>query len=737
MLSDRRESSMELKIALAGNPNSGKTTLFNLLTGLNQYVGNWPGVTVEKKEGKLKGQEDVVLMDLPGIYSLSPYSPEEMIARSYLLKERPDAIINIVDGANIERNLYLTTQLTELSIPLVVAVNFIDIVRKKGDMIDTQKLSQLLDCPVFEISALKGIGINEVAKAAVDVAKRGEQTPAIRCFSGAVERVLSYIEKDVLNTKLNLEKRWYAVKLFERDVETFDELGLYGDIKKKIDDNIKSAESKLGDDAESIIINERYMFVTDVVKLCCHKKSVKKEEISDKIDKVMMNRVLALPIFVLIMFGVYYIAVSVTGDIFTDFMSETLFSEWIGGGMSVFLQSINSPVCLEKLIVEGVIGGVGSVLSFVPQIIVLFFLLALLEKCGYMARIAFLLDRLFRKFGLSGKSFIPMLVSTGCGVTGIMATRTIENEKERKITIITTTFMPCGAKLPVAALISGAMFDNAGWVSVSVYLIGIASIALSGLILKKTKGLRGKPSPFVMELPSYHIPSLKSVIQSTWDRSISFIKKAGTVILISSVIIWIASNFGFADGRPIMVENTENSLLASLGAAVARLFIPLGFGNWEAAVAVIAGLAAKENIVATLGVLYGFASDGAGSAQILGAVFTRLSAYSFLLFNLLCAPCIAAMAALYRELKSIKETFWAIGYQTIYAYGISLIVYQSGRLIQGTASFAGISLAFVLFVFVIWWIFIKNEKGDRKGCGISCEKRPLKTNVINTNKNRP
>lgn len=713
---------MELKIALAGNPNSGKTTLFNTLTGSNQYVGNWPGVTVEKKEGKLKGEDGVILTDLPGIYSLSPYSPEELIARNYLLKESPDAIINIVDGSNIERNLYLTTQLTELSIPVVIAVNFIDIVRRKGDKVDIKKLSQLFGCPVLEISALKGLGINEVAKAAVEAAKSGEHIPAPHRFSGAVEHALAHIEEAVLHSRPNREQRWYAIKLFERDKAVYDELNLSKDVRRHIEDDIASTEKELKDDAESIIINERYTFVTNVVKFCCVKKSIAGEELSDIIDKVLMNRVLALPIFALIMFGVYYIAVSIAGTVFTDFMTDTLFGDWISGGVSSFLQSVNAAVWLQKLIVDGIIGGVGSVLSFVPQIIVLFLLLSLLEECGYMSRIAFLLDKVFRKFGLSGKSFIPMLVSTGCGVPGVMATRTIENEKERRITIMTTTFMPCGAKLPVVLLISGAMFGNAGWVSASVYLIGIASVALSGMILKKTKGLSGEPSPFVMELPPYHMPALKSVVQSTWDRSVSFIKKAGTIILISSIIIWIASNFGFEARKLVMVENAGNSLLASLGAAAAWLFAPLGFGDWKAAVAVIAGLAAKENVVATLGVLYGFASDGAGSAEILGSVFTRLSAYSFLLFNLLCAPCVAAVAAILRELKNVRAALWAVGYQTMYAYGVSFMVYQFGKLVQGTASFAGIAVAFAIFAAVIWWIFIRNEKREKKDCGGACDK---------------
>lgn len=713
---------MELKIALAGNPNSGKTTLFNTLTGSNQYVGNWPGVTVEKKEGRLRGENGVILTDLPGIYSLSPYSPEEMIARNYLLKESPDAIINIVDGSNIERNLYLTTQLTELSIPVIIAVNFIDIVRRKGDKVDTKKLSELFRCPVIEISALKGLGTDEIAKAAVKAAKSGEHSPATHRFSGAVEHALAHIEEAVLHSRPNKEQRWYAIKLFERDKAVYDELNLSNDVRRHIEDDITAIEKELGDDAESIIINERYTFVTNAVKLCCYKKSIAGEELSDIIDKVLMNRVLAFPIFAIIMFGVYYIAVSIAGTIFTDFMTDTLFGDWIGGGVSSLLQSAGAADWLHKLIVDGIIGGVGSVLSFVPQIIVLFLLLSLLEECGYMSRIAFLLDKVFRKFGLSGKSFIPMLVSTGCGVPGVMATRTIENEKERKITIMTTTFMPCGAKLPVVLLISGAMFGNAGWVSASVYLIGIASVALSGMILKKTKGLSGEPSPFVMEIPPYHMPALKSVVQSTWDRSVSFIKKAGTIILISSIIIWIAANFGFEGGRLAMVGDAGNSLLAYLGAAGAWIFAPLGFGNWKAAVAVIAGLAAKENVVATLGVLYGFASDGAGSSEILAAVFTPLSAYSFLLFNLLCAPCVAAVAAIFRELKNVRDALWAVGYQTMYAYGVSFMVYQFGKLVQGTASFAGIAVAFALFAAAIWWIFIKNEEREKKGCCGACDK---------------
>jgi len=718
---------MAIKIALAGNPNSGKTTLFNALTGSNRYVGNWPGVTVEKKEGRLKGEKDIILTDLPGIYSLSPYSPEELIARDYLLKERPDAIINIIDGTNIERNLYLTTQLTELSIPMVIAVNFIDIVRRKKDSIDLKKLAQVINCPVFEISALKGLGLQEVASAAIKAAGSEYQRPSIQRFSGAVEHALAHIEEAVLHSKPYREQRWSAIKLFERDLAVYEELEVSKELLNHIENDIRAVEEELGEDSDSIIINERYKFVTNAVKLCCLKNSLAREENSDRIDKVLMNRFAALPIFALLMFGVYYLAVTVAGTVFADFTS-TLFRDWIGNGAAAFLESVNSPVWLKGLIADGIIGGVGSVLSFVPQIIVLFLLLSLLEECGYMSRIAFLIDKLFRKFGLSGKSFIPMLVSTGCGVSGILATRTIENEKERKITIMTTTFMPCGAKLPVVALISGAMFGNAGWVSASVYLIGIASVAISGIILKKTKGFSAKPSPFVMELPSYHLPDIKSVVQSTWSRSVSFIKKAGTIILISSIIIWAASNFGFIGRKPVLVENTEDSLLAMLGRAIAVLFVPLGFGNWKAAVAVIAGLAAKENIVATLGVLYGFASDGTGGAEILGTAFSQLSAYAFLLFNLLCAPCIAAMAAIFRELKNFREALWAIGYQTLYAYGVSLMVYQFGRLVQGTASFAGIAFAFALFAALIWWIFIKDEKIIKSDCNAGCDKCPHKIN---------
>ncbi len=711
---------MGIKIALAGNPNSGKTTLFNALTGSNQYVGNWPGVTVEKKEGKLRSNGDVTVTDLPGIYSLSPYTPEEVVARNYLLRESPDIIINIIDGTNIERNLYLTTQLTELSVPVVLAVNFMDIVRRKGDKINIKRLSELFGCPVYEISALKGTGVDEAVAATIDAAKNKKTSLAPRRFSGTVEHALAHLEEAVLHRRPGNEQRWYAVKLFERDMRVYDDLKLSTATRAHIEEDIRAAEEELGDDAESIIANERYNFVTNAVKETCVKKSAAKEEISDKIDRILMNRFLALPIFAVIMFTVYSVAVSVVGNIFSDFMTDTLFGDWIGGTLSALMTNIAAPSWVVSLVINGLVGGVGSVLSFVPQIIALFIFLSALEECGYMSRIAFILDKLFRKFGLSGKSFIPILISTGCGVPGIMASRTIENERERRITIMTTTFMPCGAKLPVVALIAGAMFGNAGWVSASAYLIGIASVAISGMILKKTKGLKSQPSPFVMELPSYHIPAAKSVIQSTWDRTWSFIKKAGTIILVSSVIIWFASNFGFVNGSPTLQSPTENSVLAAIGEAIAWIFTPLGFGNWKSAVAVITGLAAKENIVATLGVLYGFASKGADNAAILSSAFTQLSAYVFLVFNLLCAPCVAAMAAIFRELHSLRRALFAIGYQTGYAYAVALIIYQLGRLIQGDAEPLGSLAAFAILLFAIWWIFIKGEKRKTPACTGSC-----------------
>ncbi len=711
---------MEMKIALAGNPNSGKTTLFNALTGSNQYVGNWPGVTVEKKEGKLKSNGDVTITDLPGIYSLSPYTPEEVVARNYLLKESPDAIINIVDGMNIERNLYLTTQLTELSVPVVLVINFMDIVRKKGDKINIKRLSEIFGCPVFEISALKGTGVDETVAAAISAAASKRSSRAPRRFSGTVEHALAHIEEAVLHSRPGAEQRWYAVKLFERDRRVYDDLKLSPEVRAHIEEDICAAEEELGDDAESIIANERYNFVTNAVKTTCVKKSAQKEETSDKIDRILMNRFLALPLFAAIMFAVYYVSVSIVGSLFTDFMTDTVFGEWIGGSLSTILTNIAAPAWLSSLLVDGILGGVGSVLSFVPQIIALFIFLSMLEECGYMSRIAFILDKLFRKFGLSGKSFIPLLVSTGCGVPGIMASRTIENEKERRITIMTATFMPCGAKLPVIYLIAGAMFGNAGWVAASAYLLGIASVAVSGIILKKTKGLSSKPSPFVMELPPYHMPAAKSVIQSTWDRTWSFIKKAGTVILVSSVIIWLASNFGFINGKPTLQSPTENSILAAIGEAIAWIFTPLGFGNWKSAVAVITGLAAKENIVATLGVLYGFAAEGADKKAILSAVFTPLSAYAFLVFNLLCAPCVAAVAAIFRELRSVKQALYAIGYQTGYAYTAAFVIYQIGRLVQGDADPLGSLAAIAVLLFAIWWIFIKGEKREKPACTGSC-----------------
>lgn len=695
---------MSLRIAIAGNPNCGKTTLFNLLTGSNQFVGNWPGVTVEKKEGRFKKNSDIIITDLPGVYSLSPYSPEEVVARNYLLGERPDVILNIVDGTNIERNLYLTTQLTEIGIPVVVAVNMMDVVKKNGDSIDIEKLSMLIGCRVVEISALKGIGIDEAVEAATEAAKTQISEP-LHIFSGEVEHTLAHIEEAAIHSMDEFKQRWYAIKIFERDEKVIEELKISQDILAHIEKDITACEKLFDDNAESIITNERYEYVTKITSKCCTKKRRNGLSTSDKIDRVLTNRFLALPIFAVIMFLVYYISVTTVGEAVTDWANNGVFGEgWEFFGMHIpgvpvlvesALLSLNTPAWLNSLLLDGIIGGVGSVLGFVPQLMVLFIFLAFLEACGYMSRIAFVLDKIFCKFGLSGKSFIPMLVGIGCGVPGIMASRTIENQRDRRITIITTTFMPCGAKLPVIALIASSLFDGAWWVGPSAYFIGIAAILVSGLILKKTKPFAGDPAPFVLELPAYHMPTPKNILLSMWERSGSFVKKAGTVILLASIGIWAGSVFGVVDGAFTFDLEMElgNSILGMIGSVIAPLFAPLGFGNPAAAIATLMGLIAKEEIVGVFGVLE----------------FTEMSkaaAYSFLVFNLLCAPCVAAMAAIRREMNSAKWTAFAIGYQCVFAYVISLIVYQLGSAFTGNMNIAGL-IAAIASVIVLCYLIAK------------------------------
>ena len=812
----------QIKIALAGNPNSGKTTLFNALTGSNQFVGNWPGVTVEKKEGKLKKHDDVVIMDLPGIYSLSPYTLEEVVSRNYLITERPDAILNIVDGTNLERNLYLTTQLTELGIPVVVAINMMDVVKKNGDQINVKELSRQLGCPVVEISALKGTGIMEAAEAAVSAAA-GPHTEPQHTFSGPVEHAIAHIEEAVLHDKPAAQQRWYAIKIFERDDKVLEQLQIPADVMQHIETDIKAAETELDDDAESIITNERYVYIAQVIKSCYKKKSAGKLSASDKIDKIVTNRWLGLPIFAAVMFIVYWVAMVGVGAPATDWANDGLFgdgwhlfgigssayseaadeyttaSEAISGyyeldteaedfdadtalaemkavtadsesttievedeetlalsDMTVYYDSIPDdadeettigmsyvdavsyfeengfdepdpadygvwvpgvPVLvgnaleaagaadwLSGLILDGIVAGVGAVLGFVPQMLVLFLMLAFLEACGYMARIAFVLDRIFRKFGLSGKSFIPMLIGTGCGIPGVMASRTIENERDRRMTIMTTTFIPCGAKVPFIAMIAGALFGGSAWVSTSAYFIGMAAIIISGIILKKTKMFSGDPAPFVMELPAYHWPTLGNVLRSMWERGWSFIKKAGTIILLSTIFVWFTTYFGWAeDGfRMLSDEEINYSILAKIGGVIAWIFAPLGWGNWQAVVASITGLVAKENIVGTLGILYG---GGDGTVyQNLATAFNGITGYSFLVFNLLCAPCFAAIGAIKREMNSQKWTWFAIGYQCGFAYVIALMVNQFGALFTGNGNVLGVIVGVVLLAFIVYML---------------------------------
>ncbi len=822
---------MDLRIALAGNPNSGKTTLFNALTGSNQFVGNWSGVTVEKKEGKLKKHDGVVITDLPGIYSLSPYTLEEVVARNYLIGERPDAILNIIDGTNLERNLYLTTQLTELGIPVVVAINMMDIVRKNGDKINTAELSRALGCKVVEISALKGTGVMEAAEAAIDAAKN-EKTVPQHTFSGVVEHAIAHIEEAAVHNMPEEQQRWYAIKIFERDDKVLEQVKLDQATRSHIEEDIKAAEDELDDDAESIITNERYVYIGQIIKGCYKKKSAGKLSTSDKIDKIVTNRWLGLPIFAVVMFLVYYISMVTVGTAATDWANDGLFGDgwhllWIGTSayeevndeytaaiqavdafvgidtedeefdadavlaelksfkadastatvdvedeetlaintMTAYYDTIPADAdeestvsmtyleavdCLEKkgfeepdpadygvwvpgipvlvgdgleaagaaewlsgLINDGIVAGVGAVLGFVPQMLVLFLLLAFLEACGYMARIAFVLDRIFRKFGLSGKSFIPMLVGTGCGVPGIMASRTIENERDRRMTIMTTTFIPCGAKVPFIAMIAGAIFGGSAWVSTSAYFVGMAAIVISGIMLKKTRPFAGDPAPFVMELPAYHLPTVGNVLRSMWERGWSFIKKAGTIILLSTILVWFTTYFGFVEGtfRMLAEEEIDHSILAAIGGAIAWIFKPLGWGNWQAAVASITGLVAKENIVGTMGILYG--GGDATVYQALAGAFSGVAGYSFLVFNLLCAPCFAAIGAIKREMNSAKWTWFAVGYQCLFAYVIALMVNQFGLLFTGDVNIIGLIFAIAVLVFLLYMLFRPYRESTR------------------------
>ena len=784
----------QIKIALAGNPNSGKTTLFNALTGSNQFVGNWPGVTVEKKEGKLKKHDDVTIMDLPGIYSLSPYTLEEVVARNYLIDQRPDAILNIIDGTNLERNLYLTTQLTELGIPVVIAINMMDVVRKNGDKINVQELSRELGCQIVEISALKGEGVMEAAEAAVAAAKSTKTVP-MHTFSGPVEHAIAHIEEAAVHNMPEEQQRWNAIKIFERDDKVLDKLHIDPSVMAHIEEDIKAAEKELDDDAESIITNERYVYIAEIIKACYKKKNAGQLSASDKIDRIVTNRWLGLPIFALVMFLVYYISMVTVGSAATDWANDGLFGDgwhlfgigsgeynevadaygeaslvvdgyeayieehgalaadgtftydvedeetlavttetatladyekakatldeigdepdpadygvWVPGVPVLIgngLEAAGASEWLSGLILDGIVAGVGAVLGFVPQMLVLFLLLAFLEACGYMARIAFVLDRIFRKFGLSGKSFIPMLIGTGCGIPGVMASRTIENERDRRMTIMTTTFIPCGAKVPFIAMIAGAIFGGSAWVSTSAYFIGMAAIVISGIMLKKTKMFAGDPAPFVMELPAYHWPTLGNVLRSMWERGWSFIKKAGTIILLSTIFVWFTSYFGWVDGQFQMLsdDQIDCSILAAIGGAIDWIFAPLGWGNWQAVVASITGLVAKENIVGTLGVLYG---GGDGSVyDAMAAAFTAITAYSFLVFNLLCAPCFAAIGAIKREMNSAKWTWFAIGYQCGFAYVIALMINQFGGLFTGSVNILGVIVSVILLAGIIYML---------------------------------
>ena len=714
---------MSIKIALAGNPNCGKTTLFNALTGSNQYVGNWPGVTVEKKEGKLKKHNDVIITDLPGIYSLSPYTLEEVVARNYLIDEKPDVVLNIIDGTNLERNLYLTTQVVELGIPVVVAVNMMDVVKKNGDKINVKELSRQLACPVVEISALKGTGVMEAAQAAIEAAD-GPSTIPQHEFSGAVEHAIAHIEEAALHDMPENQQRWYAIKIFESDDKVLEKLNISDTTLAHIQKDIEAAETEMDDDAESIITNERYLYISSIIKAVYKKAHKGKLSTSDKIDKIITNRILGLPIFALIMWGVYFISMQWIGKMGTDWVNDVLFAEWVPGLLEKFLEPHLAP-WLFGLINDGIVAGVGAVLGFVPQMLVLFFLLAILEGCGYMSRVAFVMDRIFRHFGLSGKSFIPMLIGTGCGVPAVMASRTIENERDRRMTIMTTTFIPCGAKLPIIGLIAGACFGGASWVATSAYFVGVAAIIVSGIMLKKTKKFAGDPAPFVMELPAYHIPTLGTVLRSTWERGWSFIKKAGTIITLSTILIWFLQGFGVENGAFGMVEDMDNSILAKFGNLFAWLFIPLGWGGWKPAVAAVTGLIAKENVVGTFGILYHFAGELSengdeiwmnlqANLNELSGGHAALAGYSYLIFNLLCAPCFAAIGAIKREMNNAKWTWFAIGYQCGFAYIISLIVYQIGLVFAGDINVVGFIAALICLAGLLYMLFRKNKYDDNR-----------------------
>lgn len=706
---------MEYKIALAGNPNCGKTTMFNDLTGSSQYVGNWPGVTVEKKEGKLKANKQAIIQDLPGIYSLSPYTLEEVVSRNYLVTQHPDAMINIVDASNLERNLYLTTQLLEIGVPMVIALNMMDLVRKNGDKIDVAKLSQALGCQIIETSALKGEGSAEVAKAALTLAQRKSLAPKPLSFDPKLEETLSMIQKQIAGSCDPNNLRWFAIKLFERDEKAMEQLNLSAAVLDQIEALRQEAEREFDDDAESIITHERYQAISRILKTCYQKQQAKQRlTTSDKIDKIVTNRILALPIFALVMFVVYYLSISTVGTMMTDWVNDVLFTEIIPPAVEGWLTAANTAPWLQSLVLDGIIAGVGAVLGFLPQMMVLFLLLALLEDCGYMARIAFIMDRVFRRFGLSGKSFIPMLVGLGCGVPAVQASRTIENDRDRKMTIMTTTFIPCSAKLPIIGLISGALFHGSGWVATSAYFVGIAAIIISGIILKKTKLFAGDPAPFVMELPAYHIPSVKGVLIHMWDRSKAFVRKAGTIIFLSSALIWFLSNFNFS----LQMVETPDSILASIGRVIAPIFAPLGWGHWEAAVGSFAGLVAKENLVSVMAILYGFAEvaeNGDEMWSVFAQNFTMISAYSFLVFNLLCAPCFAAIGAIRREMGSGKWTWIAIGYQCLFAYVVSLIIYQIGNLLLGGTFGLGTVVGIILLAAIVYLMVRPNpEERTRK-----------------------
>lgn len=712
---------MGIKIALAGNPNTGKTTLFNALTGANQYVGNWPGVTVEKKEGKLKKYKDVIVTDLPGIYSLSPYTLEEVVARNYLLNEKPDAILNIIDGTNLERNLYLTTQLIELGIPTVVAVNMADVIARNGEKLNLEALSSYIGCPVVEISALKGIGVDEAANKVVSIAISGSKPNAQHGFDGRVEKALSDLSEQVLENTDSELRRWYAIKLFERDQKVLERLNISAATLATVESIIAEVEKDLDDDAESIITTDRYNYIATIIDSCYTKRNKQKLSLSDKIDQIVTNRILALPIFVAIMFLVYYVSISTIGTGMTDWVNDVAFGE---NGIPMYVESaltsLGTADWLSGLIKDGIVAGVGAVLGFLPQLVVLFIFLAFLEGCGYMARIAFILDRIFKKFGLSGKSFIPILIGTGCSVPGIMASRTIENDKDRRMTIMTTSFMPCSAKLPIIALIAGALFNGEWWVAPSAYFVGIVAILFSGIVLKKTFMFAGDTTPFVIELPAYHMPTIGSLARSVWERASSFVKKAGSVILLATVLIWTLSHFGFVDGAFSMLEDEQldQSILALIGHSFAWLFAPLGWGQWRAAVAAVSGLVAKENVVGTFGVLYGFADAGEDGAAIWGnlqAAFTPAAAYGFLVFNLLCAPCFAAIGAMKREMNSAKWTWFALGYQSIFAYVVALIIYQIGSVISGEGlNIIGLIVAVILIVVLLYFFFRPNKFDNTK-----------------------